>query len=215
MSCTSARPGPRPPDRAGNFRRRPPRVWLFTDERLGGARPDDALWRAVAALPAGAGILFRHYGWPLPARRQLFRQLHRIARARGLCLVASNLDLAADGIHWRSFDHVARRRPQQLVTAAAHSARQVQRALQLGADLVFLSPVFATRSHPGAPALGPLRFAAIARQARGPVLALGGITPARARRMAALGAAGHGGIDCWISARPRAKGALAPARHPL
>ena len=54
------------------------------------------------------------------------------------------------------------------------------------ADALVLSPVFATRSHPGAPPLGPLRFRLLARQARVPVIALGGMT---ARRAAALGAA--------------------------
>jgi thiamine-phosphate pyrophosphorylase len=48
---------------------------------------------------------------------------------------------------------------------------------------VILSPVFPTRSHPGAPALGPLRWAALARRAAGPVVALGGVDGARARRL--------------------------------
>lgn len=215
MSCTSISTGISTGTAGRSWRRHPPTVWLFTDERLGGAHPADPLWRAVAALPAGAGILFRHYGWAPAARRRLCRRLRRIARRRRLCLVVSHLDVAADGIHWRSAEHAARRRPGQLVTAAAHSAHDVQRALRLGADLVFLSPVFPTRSHPGAPTLGPLRFAAIARAAPGPVLALGGMNAARAQRLAGLGAAGHAGIDCWISAGRHGKGALAPARHPL
>ena len=43
-------------------------------------------------------------------------------------------------------------------------------------DLVaFLSPAFPTASHPGAPDLGPLRWQAMARAARLPVAALGGL----------------------------------------
>ena len=33
----------------------------------------------------------------------------------------------------------------------------------MGADAVLLSPVFPTRSHPGAPVLGPVRFRLLAR----------------------------------------------------
>jgi thiamine-phosphate pyrophosphorylase len=52
-----------------------------------------------------------------------------------------------------------------------------------GAGLVFLSPVFATASHPGAAALGPARWVRMARFARLPVAALGGIDGASIRRL--------------------------------
>jgi thiamine-phosphate pyrophosphorylase len=42
--------------------------------------------------------------------------------------------------------------------------------------MVFLSPVFPTASHPGAPALGIVRWAGLAHQAGLPVLALGGVS---------------------------------------
>ena len=51
------------------------------------------------------------------------------------------------------------------------------------ADAVLLSPVFATRSHPGAPSLGPLRFLLMAQKAALPVIALGGMTAQRAARL--------------------------------
>jgi hypothetical protein len=45
-----------------------------------------------------------------------------------------------------------------------------------------VSPVFATRSHPGARTLGPLRAAAIARALPVPAIALGGVDERRYRR---------------------------------
>jgi thiamine-phosphate pyrophosphorylase len=51
------------------------------------------------------------------------------------------------------------------------------------ADAVLLSPVFPTRSHPGAAALGPARFRLMARHAQMPVVALGGMTVRTARRL--------------------------------
>jgi thiamine-phosphate pyrophosphorylase len=49
-----------------------------------------------------------------------------------------------------------------------------------------LSPVFATRSHPGAESLGQVRFRLLARFASVPVIALGGMTRRRAAALEAL-----------------------------
>ena len=42
-----------------------------------------------------------------------------------------------------------------LVSAAAHDEASARRAARAGVDLILLSPVFPTNSHPGRPALGP------------------------------------------------------------
>jgi len=65
-----------------------------------------------------------------------------------------------------------------------HSLRELGQAQRARADAVLLSPVFPTRSHPGGKVLGPLRFRLIARHARVPVIALGGMDRDRARRLA-------------------------------
>ena len=46
-----------------------------------------------------------------------------------------------------------------------------------------LSPVFATRSHPGTAGLGPTRFRLMAAQACLPVIALGGLNARTAKRL--------------------------------
>ncbi|MCG2840580.1 thiamine phosphate synthase [Sandaracinobacter sp. RS1-74] len=179
-----------------------PTLWLFTDERLGGRNPADPLWRAVRNLPRGSGILFRHYGWSNAERVALLVQLQALARRRGLKIAVSRLPQAPGAAHAGVHRPAGDRSPAhgRFVTAAAHDAREVAQAFARGADMVFLSPVFPTRSHPGATALGPARFGLIARQARGPVLALGGMSRERARRLKPLGAAGFGAIDYWVRA---------------
>lgn len=174
-----------------------PGAWLFTDERLGGHDPADPLWAAARRLPRGGGILFRHYGWPQAERRALLSALCRLARARGLTVVAAAMPGFAGGAHRPRQDSQARARKGGLVTASAHSRRELLQAFARGADLVFLSPVFATASHPGEQPLGPLRFGLAARGAPGPVVALGGMTESRARRMRALGASGFAAIGHW------------------
>ena len=179
------------------YRKEPlPRLWLFTDERVA----DDILLASVRALPKGSGIVFRHYRTPKGARRVLYERIRAIARRRGLVLVlAGRLQDAAawkaDGFHAGSDAHRLRGVKRGIRTAAAHGMKALRAAERAGADMVFLSPAFPTRSHPGARALGSLRFGLIAARARIPVVALGGMTPARFRRLRALGAHGWAAID--------------------
>jgi thiamine-phosphate pyrophosphorylase len=169
-------------------RRQPlPRLWLMTDERQG-----EALWTTLGRLPPGSGIVFRHYGLNPDARKTVFLRLRRIAKKkRLLVLVAGAQALAGDG---RYGGQKGRPGPG-LVGAPAHNVPEIRAAERSGADFLFLSPVYPTRSHPGAKALGRLRFALLARQTRLPVIALGGMNGRRARGLA--GAYGWAGIDAW------------------
>ena len=162
-----------------------PRTWLMTDERLG-----DRLFEAVARLPEGSGIVFRHYSLAPGERRALFEAVR--ARAAGQVVVlAGSAEVArawgADGSHGRG----AR---EGFWTAPVHDEGELSAAA--GAGLVFVSPVFATRSHRLGKVLGVEGFEALARRARQPVIALGGMNE---ERFGALRSAyGWAGIDCWM-----------------
>ena len=66
-----------------------------------------------------------------------------------------------------------------------HAARdaEIAAANRAGVDAILLSPVFATRSHPGSAGLGPLRWRLMAARAQVPVIALGGMNKRTARRL--------------------------------
>ena len=169
--------------------RRHPRLptrWLMTDERLG-----DGLWDAVRRLPPGSGIVFRHYRTPAAERRRLFQRLRRIARARGLVLVRAGATAMAGemGVHAR--------RGAGMVTWPVHDRREAARARAGGADLVFVSPLFATRSLPGEGGLTRHRAAALVGALPMPAIALGGMDARRFRALRVLGFVGYAGIDCW------------------
>jgi thiamine-phosphate pyrophosphorylase len=164
-----------------------PRLWMMTDERQG-----DGLWPALARLPRGSGVIFRHHRLPAAERRALFDDVRRLAKARGLILLfAGAAAWKADGLHHR------RPGPPRFGTAAAHDIAEIRAAERSGAAAVLLSPVFATRSHPGAPVLGPLRFAGLMRATRLPVIALGGVDARRGARLMRMGAYGWAAIDAW------------------
>jgi len=159
----------------------------MTDERLG-----DGLLDAVARLPEGAGVVFRHYSLPESERRALF---DRVRAAHGeLLLLAGSAALArawgANGSHGRGAG-------QGLRSAPAHNFREVRAAERARAAFLILSPVFATRSHPDAAPLGIARFAWLARRTTLPVIALGGMNEARGKTLASFGAYGWAGIDAF------------------
>ena len=79
---------------------------------------------------------------------------------------------------------------------AVHSLEEAEAAARVGASLVFVSPVFATRSHPGALALGPDRATRFAEAADAPAIALGGMNAQRFAEME--GFYGWAGIDAWL-----------------
>lgn len=147
-----------------------PAMWLFVEPRLG-----DALWVALDRLPRGAGVAVGHAGLAPAARRTLIARICVAARRRRLVVA----DAAGPTI------------------AKAHDRAELVAARRRGARLVFVSPLFATRSHPGAPTLGRVRFGLLVRGAGVPVAALGGMTAARFRALRPFGAVAWGAIDAW------------------
>ena len=177
------------PFRQPHKKRRLPKIWLMTDPRLG-----DGLLAAVRKLPLGSGVVFRHYQLPTDERLLLFRQIQRICGQRGhVLLLAGKDDWSVGGVHGQK-----RFRSSQILTMPVHSLREIRNAKKLGADLMFLSPVFQTRSHSGAQALGISQFSRLARLAgHANVIALGGMTRNKARMITNRVAYGWAGIDAF------------------
>lgn len=157
-----------------------PLLWIVSD-----ARNDAVLEHALKRAPRGSGLIFRHFHLAAAERRARFAALARLAQARGhLVVLAGSAAQArrwgADGAYGPAQRLV--RGPALLRLITVHSLREIGRAGR--ADAVLLSPVFPTRSHPGADGMGPLRFRLLAAQSSAPVIALGGLDAARARQLA-------------------------------
>lgn len=168
-----------------------PQLWLMTDERQ-----SEALWASLHRLPPGSGVIFRHKATAPSQRRALFDRVARIARRRDLVLLLA--DDAATAQSWRADgSHHRHAGPPRFGTAPAHSLREIRAAERSGAMAILLSPLHPTRSHPGAPALGRLRFAALVRATRLPVIALGGVDAKRGAMAMQVGAYGWAAIDGW------------------
>ena len=136
---------------------------------------------------------------PPDKRRALLAALLAMGRRCGAVVTAHEdveavLAVHAGGVHLPSggSPEAARTRlPNALIGASAHSADEAAALLGAGADYVTVSPVFLTASKPGyGPALGVEGLARIVAEAPGPVVALGGITPANAGLCLSAGARG-------------------------
>ena len=128
--------------------------------------------------------VYRHYHLGDPERWERFRALRRLARSCDHVVILADSALTAtewgaDGIYGAPRALWPRRRGL-LHLATAHDMAEIGLANRLGADAVLVSPVFATRSHPGGRALGPALFRQLAQYSLAPVIALGGMDPGRA-----------------------------------
>jgi thiamine-phosphate pyrophosphorylase len=178
-----------------------PRVWFMTDPKR-----TPHMERAIAALPRGWGVIYRHFG--AHDRLETAKRLARLCRGRGrlVLLIAADPQLAravrADGVHWpeAKLRRIRPGNPRWIETASAHSRAGLARAARLGVDAAILSPVFESVSPSAGKPLGPLAFRLLARSAPLPVYALGGIsarTAARAMPFAAGFAAVDGIVEAW------------------
>jgi len=153
-----------------------PRIWLVSDQRN-----DADLDRAIARLPRGSGVIFRHRHLAPADRAQRLKRVHRLCRRFG-----HRLEVAGEG-----YGPPAPHRS----LATAHSLREIGRANRFGAEAAVLSPVHATRSHPAAKPLGRVRFLLLARRCKARVIALGGMTARRFRGLPVHGWAATDGLS--------------------
>ncbi len=92
----------------------------------------------------------------------------------------------ADGAHGRV---------RGCVSTPVHTVRERVAAERRGAQIIFVSPVFATRSHPGSRTLGRVGFGRMARGAPMTVIALGGMNARRATSLRHFNVQGWAAID--------------------
>lgn len=107
-------------------------------------------------------------------------------------------EVDADGIHLGTRAlAVLGKRPlprSRLLSVACHSLSQLRRAQAIDADMVLISPVAATTSHPAVEPIGWAGFSVLARQANMPAYALGGLAPRDLEKARAAGGRGIAAI---------------------
>ncbi|MFP4607346.1 MAG: Nudix family hydrolase [Thiohalospira sp.] len=128
----------------------------------------------------------------------------RVATVGGRLLLNAEPELAraagAAGVHLngrRLARLTARPTDLEWVSASCHTAADLARAAEVGADFAVLGPVMPTASHPDAAPLGWEAFARLVAEARLPVYALGGVGPGEREAAVVAGARGVAGIRAF------------------
>lgn len=157
----------------------------------------------VIATVLGAGcrwISLREKDLPEDEQIILARQLLPRARTAGArLLIHGEARLAAlagsDGVHLPSGSEAAAARallgPHKLIGVSIHTVPEAEAIDPAQVDYALAGPAFETASKPGyGPEIGRKGLGEIARAARVPVLAIGGINAARVAELISAGASG-------------------------
>ena len=159
---------------------------------------DAFLVRAERALARGLSLIqLREKDWPIDRRDALGARLLSLAsRFDARVLLNGSADDARRGgyagVHWTAATLAqATARPRDLlVGASCHSRAEIGRAADLDIDFAVLGPVHRTPTHADVSPLGWDVFAGYVVDARVPIYAIGGLTPADLQ--AAIDRGAHG-----------------------
>lgn len=171
-----------------------PRRWLVTDERIG-----DALWAALQRLPRGSGVLFRHHSLSPFERERTGRAIARVCQRRELVLAVSRDPRLARRLSAALVHNPIRCPGLMPHSQSVHDEVEADKARHDRAALVFVSPVFETRSHTNAVPLGVDHARRLVRRSSAQGIALGGMDEERFTRCRGGGIEAYAGIDCWLN----------------
>ena len=122
-----------------------------------------------------------------------------------ILLLGTSVDIFSqadvDGLHLNSqvlFEYDSRPiSDKQLLSVSCHNLEEMKQAEKLGADILLLSPVKATASHPELEAIGWQQFSSMIKNLKCPVYALGGMQAADLNDAKQAGAQGVAVSSFW------------------
>ena len=184
---------------------------VVTDRRRFHLSTDDLIARAVRAVNAGADVVqIRERDLTDSALTSLVAAMTRaVAGTHARVLVNDRVDIAvgagAAGVHLPA-DSVTASRIRQIVPArffvgrSVHTLDEIDRAVaDGGCDYLMFGTVFPSSGKPdGHPVAGLEGLRAACARSPLPVIAIGGMTEARAADVASAGAAGLAGIGMFM-----------------
>ncbi|MCH2038555.1 MAG: thiamine phosphate synthase [Rickettsiales bacterium] len=161
------------------------------------------------SLPQNTMVIIREYDHP--EKDQSISNIVTLCRTFRLSFsIAANWQLAlrlrAHAVHIPEYmkqqiPFIAQKiRPSMVMTASAHSIKQIHQNNQADCDASLFSPVFTTNSHPGAQPLSRNNLMRVKNAASNHhIYALGGINEANIASLKHRGFSGIAGIGCFHS----------------
>ena len=154
-------------------------------------------------------VIFREYDLESKDREEVARKIIKICREKNhKILIGKDLAMArklrADGIHFSDNDKLPiqifnrQNLPREFIFSfACHNFLSVLKSHRLKADVIFISPIFITKSHPDVEPLGLMQLSKIIRISKIPIFALGGVNKQNIRILQKVGAQGFGGVEIF------------------
>ncbi|MFH0344454.1 MAG: Nudix family hydrolase [Chromatiales bacterium] len=185
-----------------------PPLYLISPEPSGDL--DHFLWQLDQCLSTGIRMFqLRSKEMSISRYERFAREVLHVCRRHETILLLNTspraaVSLGAHGVHL-SVQRLRKLRERPVarsywVAASCHSRVEVEWANEIGVDFIVLSPVRRTGTHPGSTVLGWQEFSELARSARQPVYALGGLSARDLETAWQCGAQGIAAIrSLWIA----------------
>jgi thiamine-phosphate pyrophosphorylase len=190
-----------------------PRVHAFTDASVLSASDFGVRAAAIAAAGPAVALHARDRGGPAGPLAAAALRMAALARPpEAAVFVSGRPDVAAaigaQGVQLGAADltpaDARRLLPHGWIGRSVHTAGEARMAIEEGADFLVVGNIYETATHPGRPGAGPLIVRELASLGL-PVIAIGGVTPARAPELRAAGAYGVAAIRAlWLADDPAA-----------
>lgn len=171
----------------------------------------------IKHLPKNSAIIIREYDLDEKTREIFAKNIINLARPLGFkTLVGKNFELAkkikADGVHFSDFDKLPlkifkekTRDKKFIFSFSCHNFKSILKAKKENFDMIFLSPIFRTDSHPDTKTIGLRQLAKISLKTKNStychsnLYALGGINCQNISAIRKLNLAGFGAINLFNS----------------
>ena len=176
-----------------------PYVWFLTDS-IKTKNPEDT----TRKLPFNSGILIRSYN--IHNKEIIIKNIINLKKRKLHTVLVSGRHKShsnVDGAHLPSWLNSSFFINKKLISMSAHSARDIRKSINIKADIIFISPVFDTTSHPEGKNIGVIKLGLMAKLFKKPVIALGGINNNNISRLKGLPIFGCAGIDVFNILLPK------------
>ena len=176
-----------------------PYVWFLTDS-IKTKTPLDTSRK----LPDNSGILIRSYN--IQNKEIIIKNIINLKKRKLHTVLVSGKHKShsnVDGAHLPSWLNSSFFINKKLISMSAHGARDIRKSINIKADIIFISSVFDTTSHPGGKSIGVIKLGLMAKLFKKPVIALGGINNNNISRLKGLPIFGCAGIDVFNTLLPK------------
>ena len=179
-----------------------PTLWFFTDPVR---NPEP--YNILNQLPKNTGVVFRYYN--TPKRRLKALEMADFCKKNNLTLLIAGdsklaLEVGASGVHIPEFNHLnlpylRPSKSQWIISASVHNMRMFKKVRSLGVNIIFLSPIFHTSSHPDGKPLGIHLLTRLTKDFSIFSIALGGINTNSIRMLNGSGINGIAAISGFFN----------------